>query len=127
MALPFVTHLTFLSDVCWQLSNCSKSVQVSDMLPWKFPVVLDQFKSTLSSMLCQLENLNNAITKGVDSIPSGILSEQLFPNFHAINDIYNTYTFKDVPLPHTPLENIKKTRSYIKEYCVDLSGIKDNY
>lgn len=126
MALPFVTHLTFLSDVCWQLSMCSKSVQVSDKLPWKFPVALDQFKSTLTSMLNQLKSLNQAITKeGVQSIPSGILSKDLFPNFHAINDIYNSNVFKDVPLPHKPLENIRQTRSYIKEYCVDLSGVTD--
>ena len=63
MTLPFITYLTFLSDVCSQLSCCSKSVQMSDRLPWKFPMLLDRLQDNVNDMIVELNTIKKALRK----------------------------------------------------------------
>ena len=124
MGLPFVTYLTFLSDVCGELSSCSKSVQVADNLPWVFPRALDNLQGNLSNMIVELENLKKSLKeKDVTSVPGGKLSKILFPNFSSIHSVYNKCEYQGVPLPKKALGGVKVTRNYVKEYFEDLSNI----
>ena len=59
MSLEFVSDMLFLSDICCKLADCSKSVQLSNLLPWKYPYYVHELKRDLCSMSDEIKCLRN--------------------------------------------------------------------
>ena len=59
MSQTFVSDFLFLRDVCHKLAICFKLVQLHGLLPWDYPVFVNDLKSKLNIMLEQIESIRN--------------------------------------------------------------------
>ena len=75
-------HALLECEICWQISKCSKSIQLSNKLPWKFPVTLNALYFNMREN--ELETLNKEILKKISSLPT--FYQNIF--FQVINDVY---------------------------------------
>lgn len=51
MSYQFICDLLFLRDVCSQMAECSTKSQLRGLLPWEYPLIVEDLSSNLNSML----------------------------------------------------------------------------